>query len=78
MTALETAAANGARYLLNLLISWLEGEGIESVPEPVDLIIWGQAGQAGHGGSAVRARERHERQASVRCSSGDGGDGGDE
>lgn len=53
--ALETAAANGARYLLNLVISWLEGDGIESAPEPVDLIIWGQAGQAGHGGSAVRA-----------------------
>ncbi len=42
VTALETAAANGARYLLNLLISWLEGEGLDSVPEPVDVVVCGQ------------------------------------
>lgn len=40
--ALETAAANGARYLLNLLISWRAGEGLDSVPEPVDVVICGQ------------------------------------
>ncbi len=42
VTALETAAANGARYLLNLLISWLAGEGLDSVPEPVDVVVCGQ------------------------------------
>jgi N5-glutamine AdoMet-dependent methyltransferase PrmC (HemK)-like protein/methyltransferase family protein len=41
-TALETAAANGARYLLNLLITWIAGEGLESVPEPVDMVVCGQ------------------------------------
>lgn len=41
-TALETAAANGARYLLNLLISWRVGEGLDSVPEPVDVVVCGQ------------------------------------
>ena len=42
VTALETATANGARYLLNLLISWREGEGLGSVPEPVDVALCGQ------------------------------------
>jgi release factor glutamine methyltransferase len=37
--ALEVARANGARYLLNVLISWLEGEGPAALPEPVNLII---------------------------------------
>ena len=40
--ALETAAANGARYLLNLVMSWVEGAGLESVPVPVDIAICGQ------------------------------------
>ncbi len=42
VTVLETAAANGARYLLNLLINWRAGEGLESVPEPVDVVVCGQ------------------------------------
>jgi release factor glutamine methyltransferase len=41
-TALETARANGARYLLNLVISWLEGERLDAVPELVDLIVCAQ------------------------------------
>ncbi len=44
--ALQTAAANGARYLLNLVISWVEGDGLDAVPEPVDLIVCGQCGDA--------------------------------
>jgi precorrin-6B methylase 2 len=43
-TALETASANGARYLLNLVVSWQEGDGLLVVPEPVDLIVCGQLG----------------------------------
>jgi hypothetical protein len=43
-TALETARANGARYLLNLVISWLDGERLDAVPEPVDLIVCAQPG----------------------------------
>ncbi|HEV8190725.1 MAG TPA: methyltransferase domain-containing protein [Ktedonobacterales bacterium] len=39
--ALEAARANGARYLLNLVISWLQGEDLDVVPEPVDLIVCG-------------------------------------
>ncbi len=42
VTALETASANGARYLLNLLISWRAGEGLDSVPDPVDVVVCGQ------------------------------------
>lgn len=42
MTALETASTNGARYLLNLLISWQAGDGLDSVPEPVDVAVCGQ------------------------------------
>lgn len=38
-SALETARTNGARYLLNLVINWLDGEGPDTVPEPVDLIV---------------------------------------
>lgn len=38
---LETARANGARYLLNLVINWLEGDGLDVVPDPVDLIVRG-------------------------------------
>jgi release factor glutamine methyltransferase len=37
--ALEVAQANGARYLLNVLVSWLEGDILDPVPEPVDLIV---------------------------------------
>lgn len=43
-SALEAARANGARYLLNLVINWLEGEGLDVVPEPVDLIVRSQPG----------------------------------
>jgi release factor glutamine methyltransferase len=45
--ALEAAQANGARYLLNLVINWLEGEDLVAVPEPVDLIVCAQTGWAG-------------------------------
>lgn len=37
--ALAVARSNGARYLMNVLISWLEGDTLAPVPEPVDLII---------------------------------------
>lgn len=37
--ALEVARANGARYRQNALISWLAGDTLEPVPEPVDLIV---------------------------------------
>lgn len=42
--ALKSAAANGARYLLNLVITWQEGDGLDRVPEPVDVIVCGQVG----------------------------------
>jgi release factor glutamine methyltransferase len=42
LPALEAAQANGARYLLNLVISWVAGEGVDAVPEPVDLIVCAQ------------------------------------
>lgn len=41
-TALEAARTNGARYLLNLVINWLDGVGLDTVPESVDLIVCGQ------------------------------------
>jgi release factor glutamine methyltransferase len=44
-TALRAASDNGAHYLLNLVISWREGDGLDAVPEPVDFIICGQRGQ---------------------------------
>jgi release factor glutamine methyltransferase len=47
LPALEAARANGARYLLNLVINWLEGEGLDAVPEPVDLIVCAQPGWSG-------------------------------
>jgi release factor glutamine methyltransferase len=37
--ALAVARGNGARYVLNVLISWLEGDTLAPVPEPVDLIV---------------------------------------
>ncbi len=37
--ALEVARANGARYRQNALVNWLEGDTLEPVPEPVDLIV---------------------------------------
>ena len=40
--ALEEARANGARYLLNLIINWREGKGLDVIPEPVDLIVCSQ------------------------------------
>ncbi|MFI5274546.1 MAG: hypothetical protein ACHQ4H_16060, partial [Ktedonobacterales bacterium] len=40
--ALETARANGARYLMNLVITWLEGASLALVPEPVDVVVWGR------------------------------------
>jgi release factor glutamine methyltransferase len=49
-SALQTADVNGARYLLNLVIGWLHGDGAEVVPEPVDLLVcarlnWTRLGQ---------------------------------
>jgi release factor glutamine methyltransferase len=44
--SLQVAEANGARYLLNLVISWIEGDGFDAVPELVDLIACGQSGHA--------------------------------
>ena len=37
--ALEVARVNGARYRMDTRISWLEGDTLEPLPEPVDLII---------------------------------------
>lgn len=37
--ALEVARGNGERYLLNLFVSWLTGDTLEPIPEPVDLIV---------------------------------------
>lgn len=45
--ALRTAAPNGARYLLNLVVSWLDGDGLGAVPEPVDVIVRARCGHAG-------------------------------
>jgi release factor glutamine methyltransferase len=42
MDALAKARVNGARYLLNLVITWLDGRDLATVPEPVDLVICGQ------------------------------------
>jgi release factor glutamine methyltransferase len=44
--ALQMAAANGARYLLNLVIQWREGGDLGAVPELSDLIICARAGVA--------------------------------
>lgn len=54
-TALETAIANGARYLLNLVISWVEGHGLEVVPEPVDLVVCSSPGQLAPAGDPSEA-----------------------
>ena len=40
------AAANGARYLLNLVVSWLPGTGLDAVSERVDLIVYARCGSA--------------------------------
>jgi len=39
---LAVASANGARYLLNLVIHWVEGETLDALAEPTDLIVCGQ------------------------------------
>lgn len=44
-TGIGTATANGARYLLNLIVSWRAGDGLDSVPEPVDVMVFGQLDQ---------------------------------
>jgi precorrin-6B methylase 2 len=44
--ALRVAAANGARYRLNLVVSWLLGAGLDAVSERVDLIVHGRCGSA--------------------------------
>jgi methylase of polypeptide subunit release factors len=72
LSSLEAARANGARYLLNLVISWLEGVGLDAVPEPVDLIICAEPGWASfeqapaklrQGGALICAVDRAERSA---------------
>jgi hypothetical protein len=37
--ALRAAVANGVRYLLNLVVAWLDGDGLDAIPEPVDLLV---------------------------------------
>jgi precorrin-6B methylase 2 len=39
--SLAVARANGERYLLNLVVNWLESDGLDGVPESVDLILYG-------------------------------------
>jgi release factor glutamine methyltransferase len=72
LPALEAAQANGARYLLNLVISWLAGEGVDAVPEPVDLIVCAQPGRINFeqalaklrpGGALIGAVDDGQRQA---------------
>ncbi len=43
---LRVAAANGARYRLNLVVSWLPGAGLDAVFERVDLIVHARCGSA--------------------------------
>jgi hypothetical protein len=56
LTALEAAQANGARYLLNLVINWLEGEGLDAVPEQANLIVCAQLPWAGLERSPAKLR----------------------
>jgi release factor glutamine methyltransferase len=51
--ALAKAEANGARYLLNLVITWLVGRDLAAIPEPVDLLIWSQLDLAAPGVDAL-------------------------
>jgi release factor glutamine methyltransferase len=37
--ALRIASENGARYLLKLVIHWVEGDNLDVIREPVDLVI---------------------------------------
>jgi release factor glutamine methyltransferase len=67
-SALEEAQANGARYLLNLVISWLQGEDLNVVPEPVDLIVCGQPGWARLEQAPAKLRPR----GALICTVGDG------
>jgi release factor glutamine methyltransferase len=57
--ALEVARANGARYLMNVLISWLEGDLLEPVPEPVDLLV---ADLLGHRAASANSNEQGDFQ----------------
>jgi precorrin-6B methylase 2 len=43
---LRVASANGARYLLNLVVSWLPGAGLDTLSERVDLIVHARCGSA--------------------------------
>ena len=51
--ALAKAEANGARYLLNLVITWLVGRDLAAIPEPVDLLVWSQLDLAASGIDAL-------------------------
>jgi release factor glutamine methyltransferase len=44
--ALQIASENGARYLLNLVIDWVEGDNLDVIREPVDLVISAYRGLA--------------------------------
>jgi len=46
-TALQTATANGGRYLLNLVITWRDGSGVDAIPEPVALLLRAVCGRVG-------------------------------
>lgn len=49
---LRTAVTNGLRYQLNLVINWQQGDGLDTVPEPVDLIVWsGTSGEVPESGA---------------------------
>ena len=82
-SVIEVARANGARYLLNLVIGWLRGEGLSAIPEPVDLIVacdlaWARCEPATEklrpGGAVICAVAADEKDAAAerlaRCFSG--------
>ncbi|MGE5335320.1 MAG: hypothetical protein ACM3N4_11510 [Nitrososphaerota archaeon] len=54
---LSKARVNGERYLLNLVINWLDGRDLDAIPEPVDLIICGQPCLPSPSGSGVERPE---------------------
>lgn len=62
---LALAQVNGARYLLNLVIGWIEGDELDVVPEPVDLIVCGQIVSL-RGGTAEGEADGHISARSVR------------
>jgi release factor glutamine methyltransferase len=74
---LAVARANGERYLLNLYVTWLMGDGLTPIPEPVDLLVANRPNVRGESDRAAAVVRQDTARYEPYPANGSAGDAGD-